>query len=203
MATNDINLFLDDDGIERMRKLNNKLGMVAFNIAFMIAPMDTGNLRRSITMPKNTPTMINIRYNSLIANYSYFLENGFGYVKKYKGFISVDTKNAIVEAIVNYAETGFLPPFSHIPRIELGSTKSVFSKERTILQSVNSNSRKISADVRKQISMIREQEYAKSKGVKLNTSIRGTQVESTRNFARGSNKGLSELRRAYRNNRES
>ena len=77
------------------------------------------------------------------ANYIRFLEEGLGYVKKYQGFISVDTKMAIVEGVIDFILTGDYPFYSFAPKITLSSTSKIFSKENVENITLPSEERKI------------------------------------------------------------
>ena len=61
---------------EKVKELDSSLGMWFWNMAVMIAPRDTGNLRSSITLASNTTKKINIRYNLMKSNYTKLLELG-------------------------------------------------------------------------------------------------------------------------------
>jgi len=60
---------------EKVNEFHIGVGYLMWNIAVMLAPYDTGNLRRSITMTKNGMSRINIRYNTMQANYIKFLRD--------------------------------------------------------------------------------------------------------------------------------
>jgi len=179
---------------EKVKNLDNSLGMWFWNMAVMIAPEDTGNLRSAITLNSNTSKKINIRYNTMKANYIKFLEEGVGPVKKYKGFIGIDTVNAITEQLIIYLTTGKKPLFTRTPFVTLKSTKNVFPKERAFLRQANMNVSNIDAKSRAKISQIRESAYRKSVGLK-SSNISGRRVETNRIRA---NSGIGELNKIYK-----
>lgn len=157
---------VNQEQLDRAKNFPSQMGNVFHNIAVMLAPYDTGNLRTSIFLMKNTNKNITIEYNHLIANYSYFLEEGLGSVKKYKGFISVDTHFAIVDTLVGYIQNGILPPMQSVPIVHLQSTTNLFSWEKDMLLAVGKNSNEISPNVRRKISMVREINHRQSQGIR-------------------------------------
>lgn len=187
---------VDDIQLERAKRFSEVFGYLMINIAVMLAPIDTGNLRRSITLTQNNKSRKQIRYNLMSANYIRFLEEGLGYVKKYQGFISVDTKMAIVEGVIDFILTGDYPFYSFAPKITLSSTSKIFSKEKQLLKEHEIKTDKISADVRQQISKIREIEFRKQNGSN-DFSIKGQKINTTKSFVYGSNRGKSVLSKAY------
>ena len=191
-----IDVEVDEVQLDRAKRFGVVFGYIMINIAVILAPLDTGNLRRSITLTQNSKNNKQIRYNLMNANYVRFLEEGWGYVKQYKGFISIDTKMAIVEAIINFILTGEYPFYSFAPTVELKSTTKLFSKEKQMLKNHNIKSDMISADVRQQMSKIREFEFRKQNGIN-DFSIRGQKINTTKSFAYGSNRGKSILSKAY------
>lgn len=194
-----INVDVSEETFERIRRFEPIMGYLAFNIAVIRAPMDTGNLRRSIALSKNSGTLKQIRYNTIDANYITFLEEGIGPVKKHKGFIGRDTVLASIEAIINLYETGSYPFVSFRPTVELKDTDKLFSRERNILNNHNIKSDKISADVRRNISRIHELEYRKTQGGNIKSSLSGSNSRAniTRDFTYGSNRGRTVLSKAY------
>lgn len=151
-----ITIVVDEKGLERAKNLNLKMGMVAWNIATILAPVDTGNLRRSIMLTTNTQKKVSLHYDLMSANYIRFLEEGYGPVKKHIGFIGDTTRLAITEAYVAYIETGHIPMYTSIPTINLNDTSNIFGTEKQILRSANNNASKISANSRREISRERE-----------------------------------------------
>lgn len=192
----DIDIYLDEIQFKRLSLFPDSLGYVMWNIAVILAPKDTGNLQRSITMRTNTNKTKTITYNTMNANYIKFLELGMGNVKKHKGFIENRTRISMVESLIIYAYSGFLPPYTNIPTVELGDTTALFSKEKMILNSVGKSSQNINADVRMRISRLREQSYRQQVGIN-SFSVRGEKVKTIRSYRYGSNVGNSELSKAY------
>lgn len=163
---------LDIEQLHRLMEFPNEMGNVVHNIAIMLAPFDTGNLRSAITLMRNTPRKIVLHYSHMVANYIKFLEEGLGSVKKYYGFISIDTRMSIIEALIGWIETGVIPPHLYNPSkpiIDMKSTSNIFSWEQDMLKSVGKNSSEISPNVRRKISMIRELEYRQSRGINTTT----------------------------------
>ncbi len=177
---------------------DSALGYWFWNIAVMIAPEDTGNLRSAITLKTNKARKIRISYNTFIANYIQFLEEAQGPVKKYKDFIKKDTTEAIAEQLVSWIITGRRPLFARQgvkPFVKLSQSKyAPFSKERMFLKQANMNASIINAKARMQISKIREVDYSNSK-----SSVTGQRVETQKSigYARSS-RGISHLQQIYR-----
>lgn len=192
----EIYVVVNQDQYDFAKRFHRYFGYMAHNFAVMLAPYDTGNLRSSITLTQNTSRRKQVRYNTMIANYAIFLEKGQGAVKKHKGFISEDTSLAIAEGTVNMILTGDYPFFSFIPEVELRDTENLFHREKQILKAHDIKTSKISADIRKNISRLRERSYRQSKGIK-DFSVRGLGIETTKNYAYGSNKGNSSLTKSY------
>lgn len=164
---------------------DSALGYWFWNIAVMIAPLDTGNLRSAITLKTNKPRKIKISYSTFMANYIQFLEEAQGPVKKYKDFIKKDTTEAIAEQLVSWIITGKRPLFARQgvkPFVELSQSKYVpFSKERMFLKQANMNANIINATTRMQISKIREVTYT---GVRQ--KVTGQRVETSSVFRKSS-----------------
>lgn len=197
-----ITLLVNDEQFNRAVRFSTVFGYLMINFAVIRAPLDTGNLRRSITLTKNNERRKQVRYNTMLANYLRFLENGDGPVKTHKGFISVDTTTSIVEGISNIILTGNYPFLSFSPNVELKDTGNIFSKERQILRSNDIKTDRINANIRRRISQLRESEYRNKIGMnKFGTS--GKKINTTTNFSYGSNRGSSVLSKAYRRNIES
>lgn len=154
----DINVYLTYEQLEKVKNLDSRLGYQLWQIADMIAPYDTGNLRSAITLARNSVSQIRLQYNLLTANYIEFLERGVGPVKKYKGFIEKDTTSAIIEAVVMYLSSGGsnLPALTIRPIIykRLGTP---FGAEKKFLSKTDQFNRKvITFEQRRKISQIRE-----------------------------------------------
>jgi|LGVE01.1.fsa_nt_gb hypothetical protein len=177
---------------------DSALGFWFWNIAVMIAPIDTGNLRSAITLKSNRARRIRISYSTFMANYIKFLEEGQGPVKKYKDFIKKDTTEAIAEQLVAWIITGRRPLFSRQgikPFVKLSASKhSPFTRERMLLKQANMNANVINSKTRMQISKIREVDYSNSK-----SSITGKRVDTqkTQGHNRAS-RGISSLQQIYR-----
>jgi len=199
----EIYITLTEEQFNKVKDLDTSLGMWFWNMAVMIAPYDTGNSRRAITLNSNTSKKIQIRYNTTQANYIKFLEEGLGPVKKYKGYIGEKTRMAIVEELIHYLSTGQKPMFTSTPHVTLRSSKSVFSKERKYLKQADMHSHAITAKARNTISKIRETEYRKAHGIALN-SFTGKKVTTSKlsgQKVRGAVKGISTLSQVYRETR--
>ena len=195
---------LSEEQYEKVKNLDSSLGMWFWNMAVMLAPYDTGNLRRSITLVANTSKKINIRYNTMNANYIKFLEEGLGPVKKYKGFIENQTRIAIVEELIMYLKTGMKPMFTSAPFVALRSSQSVFRQEKPFLVKSNMKTSSITPNVRRKISQIRELSYRQSIGQGA-SSFRGRKVETgtmVNQKLKGSTRGLSTLNQVYKELRQ-
>jgi hypothetical protein len=185
---------------EKIKDLDPMIGSLAWNIAVMLAPYDTGNLRSAITMPSNTSKKINIRYNLMRANYIKFLELGVGPVKKYKDFINVKTRMAIIEQLIAYLKTGKKPYVSRVPFVQLRTSQSVFSQERAFLRQANMNTSAITAKARGKIARIRETQYRQANNIKL-SNMSGQRVETqvwSNKAIKGTTKGISVLNQIYK-----
>lgn len=178
---------------DKVKYFDSSLGMWFWNMAVMIAPYDTGNLRKSITLPINNSRKIGIRYSLMRANYLKFLEEGIGPVKKHTQFIGTKTRVAIVEQLIIYLQTGKIPLFTRTPYVSLRNTKSVFPSEKAFLRSANMGTQTINANMRSKISQIRETTYRKQNNLKI-TSFSGKKVETNRIR---SPKGVSALHKLY------
>ena len=88
-----VDIYLDEKEYNDLKKngFDSSYGYHLWNVAVMVAPYDTGNLRRSIKLSANSARKIKISYNLSQANYAKFLEDGLGPVKKYKGLITSET----------------------------------------------------------------------------------------------------------------
>lgn len=196
MKTKNVYLYADEAGMERVRDIPQSIGYAAWNMAVTCSPFDTGNLRNSITLGSNTNRKVNIRYNLMNANYIEFLEKGQGNVKQYKGFISELTLTNILEIYVNYIENGWSRPLASAPTISLKSSSNIFSGEKKILRSFQIDNKKISANMRRQISNIREKEYRLWNDIKF-SQVRGERANTNlgvdRNIWNKSNRGISKL----------
>lgn len=177
----DFYIEVSEEIFERIKELDPALGMWFWNIAVMSSPYDTGNLRRSITLNRNTSKVINIRFNTMQANYITFLEEGVGPVKKYKGFIGNNITTEIVEQLLGYLKTG-VKPIMEVPSVVLRGSKQVFRAERNMLRQAGMYQKAISATARNRISIIREANYRKQKGLPL-SSFSGRKVETTKTKA--------------------
>lgn len=136
--------------------LSYELGISLWNIAVSIAPYDTGNLRRSITLNRNSDTVKTYYYNAFNAMYLHYLEKGQGPVKKYKGFIENETVAAFIEEIIYYFKTNEISTTSIIPKIALKKTRtSAQFYEKAIMKKMGVKGDTITADDRRKMSRIR------------------------------------------------
>jgi len=190
-----MNFFIEvpEEVYNNVKSFDEALGMWFWNMAVMIAPYDSGNLRRSITLASNTSKKINIRYSLMRANYIKFLEEGMGPVKKHVQFIGTKTRLAIVEQLIIYLQTGKKPMFTRTPYVSLRNTKGVFPAEKAFLRSSNMGTQTINPNVRRKISQIRETNYRKQNNLKI-TSFRGKKVDTNK---MRSPKGISILNTMY------
>lgn len=207
----DFYIELSEEQFDKVKNLDSSLGMWLWNMAVMLAPYDTGNLRRSITLVSNTSKQINVRYNTMQANYIKFLEEGLGPVKKYKGFIEDKTRIAMVESLIEYLKTGENPQYTNAPFVVLRGSSSVFPKERPFLRMADMKANVINANVRRKISQIRELSYRKSIGEdfsqfrgkkaitqNINKSIaKRMDIAGSRNYIKASSTGISTLNQMY------
>lgn len=179
------------------------LGYWFWNMAVMIAPYDTGNLRSSIYLAQNKGKNIKISYDMNKANYAQFLEEGIGPVKKYKDFIKVDTVMAITEQLIGWLKTQqklLFVPINPKPFVQLRESKhQPFSWERTLLRQADMNANSITAKSRGTISKIRNLEN--------NGMIRSARGEKPRTEnavgIKGLNHNISKLHQIYLERRTS
>lgn len=190
----DFYITVDPEIYEEVKNLDSSLGMWFWNIAVMIAPYDTGNLRSSITLATNTSKLITIKYNLSKANYAKFLEMGLGPVKKHKGYISVTTRLSIVEQLISYLKTGRKPLFTGTPYVTLRSSENVFPREKSFLRKANMGVNIIDAKARGTISKIREAQYRKVNNLKKQR-MTGLRVQTNKTRAI---RGQSMLNQLYR-----
>jgi hypothetical protein len=143
---------------KEINSLDSQLGYWLWNIAVSLAPYDTGNLRRAITMNKNSQTRIRIVYNAFNAIYLHYLEMGDGPVKKHKGYISELTVPAFIQEIIKYLKTGNASSIISLGKpmatLRESETGTMFY-ERKILKSLGREGTDITADDRRKLSQIR------------------------------------------------
>lgn len=173
----DFYLDVSEKEYNNIKDLDTSLGMALWNIAVMNAPIDTGNLRRAISLASNNSKNIRVQYNLLTANYIHFLENAYGPVKKYKGFISNRTVGAFIQEIISFIKKGTISSFvlGLPPIVATAKTKSVFGQERKIMNNIGMTQKNLTANQRKKISALRERSYQASIGEKAGGS-RGQKV---------------------------
>lgn len=173
------NIYVSEERFNQLKQcgFDSSLGMYFWNIAVMYAPYDTGNLRSSIKLIRNTKKHIRIGYDLSTANYAKFLEMGVGPVKKYKGFASTQTRGELYEQLVGWVLTGKNPTFTTKPFVALKmSSNQPFSWERTVLRQMNKGKNSIDAKTRNTISQIRDFNYRKSMGESGTSRIEGKKV---------------------------
>lgn len=157
----DFNIYLTPEQFDKIKDLDSRLGYQLWQIADMIAPYDTGNLRSAISLARNTSLQIRLQYNLLTANYIQFLEMGQGPVKKYKGFIEKDTVSAIIEAVISYLSSGgaSLPAVTIRPMIFKRLGTPFGPENRVLAQTDRFNRKVITFEQRRLISNIRETNF--------------------------------------------
>lgn len=150
----DLNITTDQE----ISSLDSQLGFWLWNIAVSLAPYDTGNLRRAITMNKNSQTRIRIVYNAFNAIYLHYLEMGKGPVKKHKGYISELTVPAFIQEIIKYLKTGKASSIISLGKpmatLRESGTGAMFY-EKKILKALGQKGTDITADDRRKLSQIR------------------------------------------------
>ena len=122
---------------------------------------------------------INIRYNTMQANYIKFLEEGIGPVKKHKKFIELKTRLAMVEQLIIWLKSGKVGTFTRTPYVHLRESKKPFFTEKAILFTANMRTNLITANERRKISQIRETSFRIANNQKL-SSFRGEKVLTNR-----------------------
>jgi hypothetical protein len=136
--------------------LSPQLGMWLWNIAVSNSPIDTGNLRRAITMNTNSLTKKKYVYNAFNAIYLHYLEEGMGPVKKHKGFISEKTVGDFIQELIYYFKTGKTGMVTTPPVATLSMSKNgPMFHERKISKFLDWSSKELSADDRQKLSQLR------------------------------------------------
>jgi hypothetical protein len=140
-----------------MKGFSKELAMWLWNIAVSLAPYDTGNLRRGITLNNSSNNKITVVYNAYTALYLHYLEEGMGSVKKHKGFISELTVGAFVQEIIFYIQTLKRPLIVSKPMTTLRvSEQGAMFYEKRILNAIGfSKTSLITADDRQKLSNLR------------------------------------------------
>ena len=139
-----------------INEMNTALGYWLWNMAVIIAPYDTGNLRRAISMRANSTTQKSIIYSYFNALYIKYLEAGQGPVKKYKGFISETTVGAFIQEIMAYFMTGKTGKLTSQPKINLKKTEtSAMFYEKTLMKRLKVSGSMLTADDRRYLSRFR------------------------------------------------
>lgn len=164
----DFYISLTPEQIKRVETLSSEFGYWIWNVIVLNAPIDTGNLRRSIFMVKNTGKEKRYSYNLLLANYIRFLEEGVGPVKKHKGFISNQTMTSVLMQTLKYLYSGSVPQgaITTIPKVTLTKSKKPFKIEREMLFLMGKNNNVITPNQRRSISIIREKNFLNSQNEK-------------------------------------
>ncbi|NCU31215.1 hypothetical protein EOM57_05465 [Candidatus Saccharibacteria bacterium] len=208
MAGLNVTLYVDEARYEQIRKggFSKALGYWLWDTGFMGTPMDTGNARRNVVLRDNKPRHIRVEWDLFNANYVRFLEEGRGPVKKYKGFISVDIRGAMMEQVMSWLLTGEEPYYARrgiTPFVALGVSKNKpFSMERSLLRQADMNANKITAKARQEVSRIRELGY--SQGL-IPQNTRGQRPDTqVKKGSRASyfNRNISQLHRIYLKQKE-
>ena len=152
----------------KVTTLSPELGMWLWNVAVSNAPIDTGNLRRAITMTKNSPTKKQYVYNALNAVYLHYLEEGMGPVKKHKGFISQKTMGDFIQELISYFKTGKTGMITTPPVATLTVSKhGHMFYERKMARALGWSDKQITADDRRKLSQIRYRGLAQSNKSKI------------------------------------
>ena len=143
---------------QEITELSSGLGYWLWNLAVVLAPYDTGNLRRSIVMSANSANHKKYVYNSMNAFYLDYLERGVGNIKKYKGFIEERTVGRMVEEVIHYCVTGKTGLLTGKPMVTLQtSSNGAMFHEKTILKKlgVDLDDVEITGDDRKYLSRMK------------------------------------------------
>jgi len=185
----DINITTD----KNMNGFSKGLAMWLWNISVAVAPYDTGNLRRAITLNTASQNKIKVSYNIYDAIYLHYLEEGMGSVKKHKGFIGDVTVGAFIRELVYYAKTQKEPLITSRPMTSLRvSENSPMFYERRILNAIGLKwAKTVTADDRMKLSNLR---YMSLKNTGRQT-IRGLRTD-TRKLGYGTSDNLP-IRHAF------
>jgi len=98
--------------------LNDDLANSIWQLLVYSAPYDTGNLRSAIKKQISTKNKIMFIYDLSQALYIDFLEQGVGFIKKYKGFIENKSVGETIKEVLYWAETD-KNTFSGVPIVVL------------------------------------------------------------------------------------
>lgn len=98
--------------------LDDDLANSIWQLLVYSAPYDTGNLRSAIKKQTSNNKRIKYIYDTKQAVYLQFLEEGLGFVKKYKGFIEYTSVGEAIKEILYWAETG-KTTFDGVPTVVL------------------------------------------------------------------------------------
>lgn len=99
-------------------ELDSGIAHSIWNVLIENAPYDTGNLRSSIRLAKDSGKRLLYVYDENQARYLDFLERGVGPVKKYKGFISKTSLNWSTIELVSWLK-GNKPTNTNVPVVVL------------------------------------------------------------------------------------
>jgi len=168
-----------------VKTLSPTLGMSLWNIAVANAPMDTGNLRRAITMNRNGEKHKTYTYNALNAVYLHYLEEGMGPVKKHKGFISQMTMGDMIQEIIYYFKTGGKVLASTTPpSVTLSESKQgLMFYEKKLAKALQWSDSSLTADDRRKLSQIRYRGLVGSNA----TRISGEKISTKYSYKRSKN----------------
>lgn len=153
---------------KKIEGLDFDVAIMLLNIAVLVAPEDTGNLKSSIILKRQTRKTILIAYDDIMARYTDYLEEGIGFIKKHKDFIKKDTMNFMTTALIGWLMSGTIPPqFLDRPEVKLKkSSHGAIGYEKKILRALNLATNRINATERMRISRLMSDKGVLEKGFK-------------------------------------
>lgn len=175
----------------KVTSMTPELGNWLWHIAIAYAPYDTGNLRRAITMNKNSSTRKQYIYNALNAIYLHYLEKGMGPVKKHKGFISNLTVGNMIQELIAYFKTGKTGILTFPPSATLTVSKQgPMFYERKMINALGWSKTQLTADDRKKLSQMRYHSLVTSKQARAVGKQQGSRYLYSRSLNQRANQSI-------------
>lgn len=168
--------------------LTSDLGFWLWNVLMVMIPYDTGNLRSSFKMKNNSTRKISFIFDDAEAYYVEYLEEGIGFVKKYKDFIKRDMYGTMISEVIYYIKTGKTGIITSKPNVKMREShySNPIGYENKILKYHGQHAKSITADDRKNLSRI----MYRSMEDKNILSMSGKKPNMLRNYKRSQNLNL-------------
>lgn len=169
--------------------LTSDLGYWLWNVLLVMIPYDTGNLRSSFKMRNNSTRRISFIFDDAEAYYVDYLEEGIGFVKKYKDFIKRDMFGTMLSEVIYFVKTGRTGLITSKPHVELRESQygSPIGYENKILKYHGEHARNITATDRKHLSQI----MYRSMEDKNISSMSGRRPDILKNYKTSQNLNLN------------